>query len=160
MKLLEKPDTKEVLDELRKFKSVTVGSLIGFMHVYNLRFAAATTPKQKMIYEKLCPLLDNARDKVMNEPRSKRRNRSSRPQARRRLLQQDGPGRLSTGKPRKMHPSRQIRKSEKTLGELTRVQGRIANNDEGTGARCSRVPDSSLIFRDGEASLEVASVVI
>lgn len=64
VKLLEKPDTKAVLDELRKFDSVTVGSLIGFMHVYNLRFAAATTPKQKMIYEKLWPLFDNARDKV------------------------------------------------------------------------------------------------
>ena len=34
------------------------------MHVYNLRFAAATTPKQKMIYEQLWPLMDAARDKV------------------------------------------------------------------------------------------------
>jgi hypothetical protein len=64
VKLLEKPDTKEVLDQLRKFETVTVGSLIGFMHVYNLRFAAASTPKQKMIYEQLWPLFDSARDKA------------------------------------------------------------------------------------------------
>jgi hypothetical protein len=49
---------------LRKFETVTVGSLIGFMHVYNLRFAAASTPKQKMIYEQLWPLFDSARDKA------------------------------------------------------------------------------------------------
>jgi hypothetical protein len=64
VKLLEKPDTKEVLDQLRKVTTTTVGHLIGFMHVYNLRFAAATTPKQKMIYEQLWPLMDQARDKV------------------------------------------------------------------------------------------------
>ncbi len=64
VKLLEKPDTKEVLDQLRKVQTTTVGNLIGFMHVYNLRFAAATTPKQKMIYEQLWPKLDTARDKV------------------------------------------------------------------------------------------------
>jgi hypothetical protein len=64
VKLLEKPDTKEVLDQLRKVTTTTVGHLIGFMHVYNLRFAAATTPKQKMIYEQLWPMLDEARDVV------------------------------------------------------------------------------------------------
>ena len=67
VKLLEKPDTREVLDQLRMVKSTTVGNLIGFMHVYNLRFAAATTPQQKMIYEQLYPVLDSARDRVMNE---------------------------------------------------------------------------------------------
>ncbi len=66
VKLLEKPDTREVLDQLRKAPpNTTVGNLIGFMHVYNLRFAAATTPHQKMIYEQLYPLLDQARDKVV-----------------------------------------------------------------------------------------------
>jgi hypothetical protein len=65
VKLLEKPDTREVLDQLRKAPpNLTVGHLIGFMHVYNLRFAAATTPNQKMIYEHLWPLMDEARDKV------------------------------------------------------------------------------------------------
>ena len=32
------------------------------MHVYNLRFAAAATPQQRQIYEKLYVLLDEARD--------------------------------------------------------------------------------------------------
>jgi hypothetical protein len=62
VKLLSKPDTKEVLDQLRMVETVTVGHLLGFMHVYNLRFGAATTPKQKMIYEQLYPMLDKARD--------------------------------------------------------------------------------------------------
>jgi hypothetical protein len=66
VKLLEKPDTREVLDQLRKAPpKTTVGNLIGFMHVYNLRFAAATTPRQKMIYEQLWVSLDKARDKVV-----------------------------------------------------------------------------------------------
>jgi hypothetical protein len=67
VKLLEKPDTREVFDQLRMVKSTTVGNLIGFMHVYNLRFAAATTPQQRMIYEKLWPVLDGTRDRVMSE---------------------------------------------------------------------------------------------
>jgi hypothetical protein len=65
VKLLEKPDTKEVLDQLRMVKTpVTIAHLIGFMHVYNLRFAAAATPQQKMIYRDLYPMLDSARDKI------------------------------------------------------------------------------------------------
>jgi hypothetical protein len=65
VKLLEKPDTKEVLDQLRMVKTpVTIAHLIGFMHVYNLRFAAAATPQQKMIYRDLYPMLDSARDNI------------------------------------------------------------------------------------------------
>jgi hypothetical protein len=65
VKLLEKPDTREVLDQLRMVKTpVTIAHLIGFMHVYNLRFAAAATPQQKMIYRDLYPMLDSARDKI------------------------------------------------------------------------------------------------
>jgi len=67
VRLLEKPDTREVLDNLRMIKSTTVGNLIGFMHVYNLRFGAATTPRQRVIYETLWPLMDSARDRFMNE---------------------------------------------------------------------------------------------
>jgi hypothetical protein len=67
VKLLEKPDTREVFDQLRMVKSTTVGNLIGFMHIYNLRFGAAKTPQQRMIYEKLYPVLDQARDRVMSE---------------------------------------------------------------------------------------------
>ena len=48
-------------------KKTTVGNLIAFMHVYNLRFGAATTPRQKMIYETLYPVLDQVRDRVVTE---------------------------------------------------------------------------------------------
>ena len=55
VRLLEKPDTREALDQLRMVKNTTVGNLIGFMHVYNLRFGAATTPRQRIIYEQIYP---------------------------------------------------------------------------------------------------------
>jgi hypothetical protein len=64
VKLLEKPDTREALDQLRMIKNTTVGNLIGFMHAYNLRFGAATTVRQRQIYDTLFPLIDSARDKV------------------------------------------------------------------------------------------------
>jgi hypothetical protein len=67
VRLLAKPDTREVLDQLRMVKTTTVGSLIGFMHVYNLRFGAASSPRQRSIYEQLYPILDQARDRIMNE---------------------------------------------------------------------------------------------
>ena len=47
VKLLEKPDTKEVLDQLRKVPNTTVGSLLGFMHLYNLRFGAPRRPSKR-----------------------------------------------------------------------------------------------------------------
>jgi len=67
IRLLEKPDTREALDQLRMVKTTTVGNLIGFMHAYNLRFGAATTPRQRVLYETLYPALDQARDRVMSE---------------------------------------------------------------------------------------------
>jgi len=67
VRLLEKPDTREAFDQLRKVKSTTVGELIGFMHAFNLRFGAATTPRQRLIYEQIYPSLDQARDRVLSE---------------------------------------------------------------------------------------------
>ncbi|MFI5461671.1 MAG: hypothetical protein ACHRXM_40315, partial [Isosphaerales bacterium] len=67
VRLLEKPDTREALDQLRMVKNTTVGNLIGFMHVYNLRFGAAATARQRIIYEQIYPVLDQARDRVMSE---------------------------------------------------------------------------------------------
>ena len=55
VRMLEKPDTKAALDQLRMVKTTTLGNLIAFMHVYNLRFGAATTPHQKLIYDQLYP---------------------------------------------------------------------------------------------------------
>jgi hypothetical protein len=69
VRMLEKPDTKEALDQLRLVKSTTLGNLIAFMHVYNLRFGPATTPHQKLIYDQIFPALDEVRDRVMKESR-------------------------------------------------------------------------------------------
>ena len=40
------------------------------MHVYNLRFGAATNPHQKFLYGQLYPLLDDVRDRVTKESKS------------------------------------------------------------------------------------------
>ena len=37
------------------------------MHVYNLRFGAATTPHQKLIYDQIFPALDEVRDRIARE---------------------------------------------------------------------------------------------
>ena len=65
--LLEQPDTKQVIDELRKVKTTSLANLLGFMHAFNLRFGPATTPRQRIAYSKLYPLLDDTRDHVISE---------------------------------------------------------------------------------------------
>jgi hypothetical protein len=70
VRMLEKPDTKAALDQLRTVKSTTLGNLIAFMHVYNLRFGAAANPHQKFIYDQLYPMLDDVRDRVTKESKS------------------------------------------------------------------------------------------
>jgi hypothetical protein len=67
--LLEKPDIGPALIELRKVQDTTVGNLLGFMHAYNLRFDAATTPPQKQAYQKLFAILDQTRDEILAEAR-------------------------------------------------------------------------------------------
>jgi hypothetical protein len=67
VRMLEKPDTKQALDQLKLIKSTTVGNLLAFMHVYNLRFGPATTPRQRLIYDQIFPVLDDVRDRVMRE---------------------------------------------------------------------------------------------
>ncbi len=64
VKMLEKPDTKEALDQLRMVKTTTVGNLISFMHFFGLRFGAAETPQQRMIYSRLFPVVANVRDRI------------------------------------------------------------------------------------------------
>ncbi len=53
VRLLEQPDTKQVIDELRKVKTTSLANLLGFMHAFNLRFGPATTPRQRIVYNKL-----------------------------------------------------------------------------------------------------------
>jgi hypothetical protein len=70
VRMLEKPDTKAALDQLKMVKTTTLGNLIAFMHIYNMRFGAATSPHQKLIYSQLYPLLDDVRDRITKESRS------------------------------------------------------------------------------------------
>jgi hypothetical protein len=67
LRMVEMPDVKAVLDELRQMKSTSIGNLLAFMHTFNLRFGPAETPKQRTIYEKLYPVVDKARDRILDE---------------------------------------------------------------------------------------------
>lgn len=67
-RMLEKPNVDAVLAELEKVKDTTVGNLLAFMHSYNLRFAPATTPKQRAVYRDLMPLMVDSRDKILGKP--------------------------------------------------------------------------------------------
>ena len=66
-RMLERPQIEEVLSELNKIEKTTVGHLLGFMHTFNLRFAPATTPRQRQVYEELFPVIDRTRDKILRE---------------------------------------------------------------------------------------------
>jgi hypothetical protein len=65
VRMLERPDTNEAFEQLRLVKSTSLGNLIAFMEVYNLRFGAATTPAQRLLYRQLFPVLDDLRDRVV-----------------------------------------------------------------------------------------------
>jgi hypothetical protein len=70
-RMLEKPNVDAVLAELEKIKNTTAGNLLAFMHTYNLRFAPATTPRQRDIYRGLYPTLVLTRDNVIGKPGEK-----------------------------------------------------------------------------------------
>jgi hypothetical protein len=65
VRMLEAPDTADAFNELRMVKSTSLGNLIAFMEVFNLRFGAAATPGQRLLYRQLWPLLDDLRDRVV-----------------------------------------------------------------------------------------------
>jgi len=66
-RLLEKPEIDEVLNELKKIEKTTVGNLLAFMQTFNLRFAPAATPRQRMVYNELYPVLAQTRDRIISE---------------------------------------------------------------------------------------------
>jgi hypothetical protein len=66
-RMLEKPQVDKILAELDSVKETTLGSLLGFMHTYNLRFAPANTPEQVAVYRSLYPIMDQARAKVLKD---------------------------------------------------------------------------------------------
>jgi len=65
LEMLQKPDIAPALLDLRKLKDTKLANLLGFMHAYNLRFSAATTPKERSAYQQLYALLDETRDQVL-----------------------------------------------------------------------------------------------
>jgi len=67
VRLLEKPDLQHVLGELKNLEKVSLSSLLGFMHTFNLRFAPATTPAQREAYSQLFAILDRTRDRLLAE---------------------------------------------------------------------------------------------
>jgi len=69
VRLLEKPDTTDAFNQLRQVKTTPLSNLIAFMEIYNLRFGAATTPRQRAIYRELFAILDPVRDRVVREVR-------------------------------------------------------------------------------------------
>ena len=66
-RLLERPDVDKIIAELETTKETTLGSLLGFMHTFHLRFGRATTPAQRAAYEQLYPLIDAHRDRIVKE---------------------------------------------------------------------------------------------
>jgi hypothetical protein len=65
--LLDKPNIGPAILDLRKIQDTRVGNLLGFMHAYNLRFGAATTPEQRQVYNELFAILDQTRDQILAE---------------------------------------------------------------------------------------------
>jgi hypothetical protein len=47
----------KVLSELEDYQGTTLGDLLNFMQAFNLRFGAANSYKQKLIYQKLYLML-------------------------------------------------------------------------------------------------------
>jgi hypothetical protein len=67
LRLMEKPDIQPAILELRKVQDTTIGSLLGFMSAFNLRFGVAKTLKEKQIYRQLFEVLDRTRDQILSE---------------------------------------------------------------------------------------------
>jgi hypothetical protein len=66
-RMLEKPQVDKILSELDTVKETSLGSLLGFMHTYNLRFGPAKTPEQRVVYTNLYPIMDEARDRILKD---------------------------------------------------------------------------------------------
>jgi len=62
--MLKKPKIDKIIAELETVKETTLGSLLAFMHTYNLRFGAATTTAQQAAYQELYPMIGTFRDKL------------------------------------------------------------------------------------------------
>ena len=72
VRLLEKPDTTEAFDQLRKVQTTPLANLIAFMEIYNLRFGRPRPPATA-IYRELFTPIDALRDQVVKGLRPDKR---------------------------------------------------------------------------------------
>jgi hypothetical protein len=56
-KMLYSPAMDKVLSELEDYQGTNLGDLLGFMQAFNLRFGEAKSYRQRMIYQRLYPML-------------------------------------------------------------------------------------------------------
>lgn len=70
IRLLERPDTTDAFNQLRTIQTTTLANLIAFMEIYNLRFGAATTPRQRAVYRDLFTKIDAVRDRVVTQAKA------------------------------------------------------------------------------------------
>jgi hypothetical protein len=56
-KMLYSPQMDKVLSELEDYQGATIGDLLGFMQAFNLRFGPANSYRQRLIYQKIYPML-------------------------------------------------------------------------------------------------------
>jgi hypothetical protein len=56
-KMLHSPAMDKVLAELEDYQGTSLGDLLGFMHAFNLRFGEAKSYHQRLLYQKLYPML-------------------------------------------------------------------------------------------------------
>jgi len=66
-RMLDKPKVDKILAELDTVKETSLGSLLAFMHAYNLRFGPATTDDQRAVYTNLYGIMVDARDRIMKD---------------------------------------------------------------------------------------------
>ena len=67
LRMLESPAINVLLAGVEKRPDTTLGDLLTFMKVFNLRFGVAQTPRQKEVYTTIYPLLAGLRDEVSAE---------------------------------------------------------------------------------------------
>ncbi len=56
-KMLYSPQMDKVLSELEDYQGATIGDLLSFMQAFNLRFGPANSYRQRLIYQKIYPML-------------------------------------------------------------------------------------------------------
>jgi hypothetical protein len=56
-KMLYSPTMDKVLSELEDYQGATLGDLLGFMQAFNLRFGEAKSYRQRLIYQRIYPML-------------------------------------------------------------------------------------------------------